>query len=1651
MTALQLRRQRQRLQAATRRQRAERRGSTLLIVLVLMAMLASLGVIFYVFAAQERASANYYSDAAKAKQFDITTDYLFDFGIRQVIEGPPMGKDNKPPPFPNSVLSHRRHSLLPNMLGLTPQGQKLDFAPFNGVAFVPTDALYNTINDSDGANPNSIRRPADIANRDPDYTYPDVNNVFLSYDAYEPFGTGYAGGTNDGALGRRRIIIPSFHRPQLASIKGSHGTPWFDSAPANQVLRPHIGHQYVGSRGPTGTSRYMTDAAAQALWGTNVVGFPITPPRDPNLGVPPARTAQRGQQGVWSLSTPPTATTTLAYEYDVDNDGDGEYEGVWLDLGFDPPLEDATGQLYVPMFSFTIKDADALLNLNVHGNMARVWNANVNLDSVLFGGPSNTDAFISKSNQGISASEINPLWAFNRRPPVTGGGIASTDYDGAYGADPFFGGTVGAPAPLNWKEAANRDWLYLLMGRYSTSPSDLVPGRWGEEHLLYRAIVNNSDLKPRYFSVDPSSSLNNPMLLTNPWPGPGQTQYDDNGDRRKVAGDFFGSAYREFGKPLDYTGLGSYWNLSSGKQGEYGVAGPGRWPLFRAYSNRSQVSTVQWPTTGLVNSVEYEGLFNDAGEMVFDADATKDEDAIFGADEMRALHLSNGDFASVTGGQSRLTQLAPYNLTATTATINSASNARNTQEFRSKFTTRSWDRKQHSIGYHSTRTWEFTADADNDGKLEFPPRFGTQTPYSTTDLFRPVLRRLIEVEQNNFDQPRYQLRLNLNQLLVGPNGNPSPSYQPNQYPPNIQLSYRPLTPHPDQTTLGAGVVGPQAPTYPANGNFTSPQQQEYWARRDRQFMARDLFSLMYTLCWPDGIDPVTSTTWGTTAANQAMIRQFAQYAVNLVDSVDRDNIVTKFECDINPNDGWGLNDDPYDNTGDTVANQFYVYGVEQTGLTLSEAAAVRSEEVSSNLSFTEWDDTLADGSHFAYVELSNPGPGTVSFTNRAWRVEVGPDFANRALFPAANDALRRLDLRAGSVTEGTTYTIGSADNPRAASAHPSIMKVGITGSAPGDWDADTTSWIMPAQQQLDLDLKLPAQAMNYVLTNATATAVPTGALYDDVAYQAISAGATASPLYFRLYRRASPDRPFPSSSAEEDDNPYVLVDEIAIHNSTVGANSDTSSTGPRGRVTFASGDTGPDIVAKLANLRSREKAQPFSTVSTNGYEFHTTTGPASPYGNTLADDNGNSPAAFTNWQKVFDRDFASVGELLHVTLGGFSNIIELNEPSSIFTFRAPLSGLATGLDINGVYTTLDSDTDSTATTVATIPSDAEVMFRQIVMPNGGTGLATTAPRWHRLLDIVEVPSRMQAAIPGFPNPVDYPRVTGKINPNTMRHPEVLAALLDDPSVQTIQVDEDFDLNGTLNGSEDATAMSGNGTSGQLDLLHPAKLWRTDNGTATESWWQALVASRDGGRNGSGLAAPDATTGLYLPGTSNSVPFRGFSHAAGTLGSVLGQYATVEHTLLRSWPGDGYPVNDTSTNQPRQMWELGTQNEHRGNDGMGNAVTALDPYVRARLLNKLMNNVTTRSNVFVVFASVKFFRANRLANGTVQIGGPLKAFDNVTNMPTTPPDRTDGGWQPEHRRFYVIDRSQIEKAYDPQSGTFNFRALIEFQQDLPADP
>ena len=1542
-----------------------RRGSALLIVVVLLAMLTGLGVIFYVFSAQERKTAEYYSEAAKATEFDLSVDSLMDFGLEQLIVGPA-------PYYRNSALFGRRHSMIPNMLGLDSTGQRIDLTPFNGTPFKSgVDAKYWNINDSPVANNGNDPDYQAIANRDPDYTYPDVNNVFISYTGYTPTG--------------ELVIIPSFHRPQ-----NLRGATWYsDPTSVNMLLRPHPGHVYVSPPGQQlgNFSRFIqTDSEAVSLFGAGAKAFPFFPNDSNNDG-------QNGQ-GVWNGA--------VNYEYDVDNDGDGIPEGVWLDLDF-PVQETIDGKQYVPLYSMTVIDADALLNLNVHGNLTRVWNGNMELtatNSAFVN--SQIDPSVSVSNLGVLPAEVNPIWGLNRRPS---GSVQISE--GSYANDGFFG----TANPINWHESANRELSFLLLGKYSTNPTDLVPGRWGEESFLYKAITNGTSRQTNAFSYDLSG---NP--LQNPWPGPGQTQIDDNGDAQQVTGAFYGANFARFGHPMDFSGLGSYY---VGKNANYGLAGLARWPTYSQYSNGSPAAA--W--TAMTNSIQ-NALFNDGAETIVDSDNLRTEDAQFGPDEMRALFMNSTDFQAYVGTSSRLTSLAPFNLDTTVSNFlttylvppNPTVPSRNTQSFRSKFTTRSWDRKQFSISRNSlTRPWEFTADADNNNYPEFPPILGgVHTEYSSTDLFRPVTRLLLETESNIVidstlpSNPsnafRRSMRLNVNQLLVGPNGNPYPTVSPPPAStasrvPKFDISFRPLTPHPDPTTLAPdpvstvvqnryGATGNVQNSYPANGNFAGDAQlQEYWARCDRQLLARDIFAILYITGWPDGINPgptigaysslvLDDSTDGV--QNQFLLREMAQFAVNLVDSLDGDNIPTRFEYDLHPLNGWNVDDDPYTTSTSTEPERGEVWGVEHLDLTLSEALVVNiPANTDGDLTFTQWDDSKKQ--NFCYVELRNPSLNSVDLSNQAWRIEVGPDYAS-TLDPSL-DQVRRLKLLNGTIASGALFTIGSTDKTTGGT-HPSIMKISHTGTAPSNWDTDMTSWIAPAQLPLDLDLKDASSASRFNLTDATGGAVSSGALFDG--------STTLNDVYVRLYRRASPDRQAPTSALQEADNPYVMVDQIHIDNVQTDPRSGNGS-----KLTLMKTDKQADIEQCLTNLTSLQTREPFFGPD------RTTRAGAAPnaaayYANTLAADNTSTlkavPQNFTRWQKVFDRSFASLGEVLQLTVGGFSNTEDLRK-------RAGTS-LATAISVAG---------DSAA---------AEERFIK-------QGSTVNAGRWYRLLEFLEVPTREHVGIPGLAAALEFPRVPGKININMLRHPEVLAGLIDDPRIMSVQVDEDVNFNGTLDPGEDLN------NDGTINTFDPPRVVRTDltitptppNPYATNltDWWRGFLLARDGNRGGGTTIQPDPDSGLYLPGVATAHPFRSFT-------SAVSSYTSNEDTVLRSWPEDQINIATGGTNDPRQLFELGTQDEHLGHDATGSSspVAKLDPYVRRRVLSKLMNNITTRSNVFVVFMTVKNFRADT-STGAVRIGGPLSSE--------------------VHRGFFVIDRSQLEKAYDQSTNSFNFRSFIEFRQVL----
>ena len=99
----------------------------------------------------------------------------------------------------------------------------------------------------------------------------------------------------------------------------------------------------------------------------------------------------------------------------------------------------------------------------------------------------------------------------------------------------------------------------------------------------------------------------------------------------------------------------------------------------------------------------------------------------------------------------------------------------------------------------------------------------------------------------------------------------------------------------------------------------------------RQQMARDLYVMAMTL-----VDPYALNT----SKGKAKSRSLAQWAINAVDFRDADSIMTAFEYDENPFDGWDVDGDITSNSTDNAEPQRnLVWGAERPELVMTETLA----------------------------------------------------------------------------------------------------------------------------------------------------------------------------------------------------------------------------------------------------------------------------------------------------------------------------------------------------------------------------------------------------------------------------------------------------------------------------------------------------------------------------------------------------------------------------------------------------------------------------------------------------------------------------------------------------------------------------------------
>ncbi|HBH53385.1 MAG TPA: hypothetical protein DDY91_15980 [Planctomycetaceae bacterium] len=1670
----------------------------LLVMLALLLLLMVLGFTAFSFTSQEHESAQYYAAAAQRTGVEVDSNVLFDFGLEQILIGPNQYNQQ-------SALWPGRHSLIPNMLGMFgvhPEGSgrtyPLDRHPYNGVGvnlaldpvsqlpFVDNDRdglpdadsdLYLNFNYSPASHPQPARPPLSrdqilgLAAPDVDYTYPDLNNIFLAQVA--DVRVRYNDPTSIIP-----VIIPSFHRPQYLREKYENGNPskprarpdalsqnipW-DRSPSTvaRLLRPHPQHVVV-TTDAAGLPVFHNDPHSKDSSLPYYRRFPLL---ERELDLSPSDPDADGvlrEQGIWSMAGSISSTDPRVrnYEYDVDTRGTGVRDGIWLDLGHAPFfLPDGRG--VVPLFSFTILPADGLVNFNTAGNLSALAMGAMTTDKAAL-----ASLPVSRSNAGRSVSEINPFWALTAdpqnslflNPPLTPGSTPP--------GNPFFQHiafqkyTNSSEMLISRVELANLEMLFSQWGRpvfsgsgtssslSSLSATQVVAGRYGEESMILPGWNSISRSDPNRWLAFPRPGVPVPIGSTldlncycnflggkltgipgdddlNTFEGraldgnAAPTRLDQHpsvaqaeamlGTRLPLGtGPVTG---QNVGHPLDASGAGNNLMTVAGGSSRKLIAdpknplGPIRWPAYDHHSAGSQWEGAQ--LTGLVTNSRTTGLLDHPSEMIHDHRLQiPGTDQPFLIDELFHLHGSAADMAQA-GQSSRLRQLLSFNLEGNLQA----------SQIRQRFTTSSWDRAEHSQAWSSDprQQWEFNADLDGDGLPEFPPVAGT--PQDPREIFRTATRSWIGCEapptafnplheqtlRNPLNAARNrQRRLDLNRVAALADRGLPPQVRTPDAPGIVEnpVRFRRLTPHPVTTSYFNAVPdrsADQGPTY------DTPLAQEFWARKDRQEMARDIYTLLYTLCGPE---PVAGETLPQYTERQLV--EMAQFAINVVDELDPDNTISRFEFDTDLGNGWNLDDnvDTVDPVGRVLPSGqvAVVYGVEAQALAFSEVLLVYQRKTTdeSNHPATPYDDSVSDR-WFTHVELQNVSPQPIALGSGGWRLSVG----NPSVQPSAAKA--RAVKQPSDLVTSMVFLRDALNNSSqiAAGARYTVGSVGRNDGGLDTFNSGGTDIARSSDLRLDLDSnssslfqRLSPMVKEAVLPGPTTDAPPATNLdlvhsrdmgknafrlfshepvTTDVTDDSASRGSFLRgerfnpmlPLTIYLERRADLSRTGPPAGQfdpqYERDNPWITVDHftVALPNSLPIQDSKLKTA---------------ELISLLKNLGSAERFNPLVVME----RLLPSQGVASwglpQLANTIGLNNSLIPASNTVWQPHFDRDFDSVIDLLRVPLYGPNKTTTLlsagGQPLIDFSFSAG-----------------NIPTDTSDLT----PSMAASKFLQ---PTHWTGVRTNGNRWYRLLDLFEVPPMGREVIAArFPQLTaeSVSRIPGRLQLNAISHPENLFSLLDDPRTFAIQ--------------------GGQGTPERIvDALE-----------SNREWWNEFTRTRDG---------LDPIVQLPLPGNPSARPFRSFSHAAA--GSAKPEI--LEFTRLRRLGLDAAANNPTgsfdattptrvtrSSNNYRRLWEARTAADRSNN--------TVDPVSRNRLLGKVVNNSTTRSNVFMVWMTVGFFDAIFPVpqNPTiVQVGQELED-------------------QSRRRGFFVLDRSLIEDALVPatQPGmppTFDYRKFIQYRREL----
>ncbi|MEM9703369.1 MAG: hypothetical protein AAF907_13090, partial [Planctomycetota bacterium] len=270
-------------------------------------------------------------------------------------------------------------------------------------------------------------------------------------------------------------------------------------------------------RAPVNAAGFLTPVSDGGTVGNVSADDPsYVPPFD--LGI--------DREPLWRIGLGDTAGMTeeaaYANSYPADPDNDGIFDAIWLDLDF--PIQEAGdgASQYVPLWAVKIVDADALFNLNAHGNSYGSYadadrngvddSLTLDASSNSFVGPGGAP-MISQSHQGRTPAEVNPQWGLSGHDTAVAGATA----DEVEAFSQFFDGFgVG----MNWvggpRQSRNLEWWFLLHGRAdfkddprsgSRVPDRLLVGRYGESERLEAGMQEVARANPSAAAFFPYPGL----------------------------------------------------------------------------------------------------------------------------------------------------------------------------------------------------------------------------------------------------------------------------------------------------------------------------------------------------------------------------------------------------------------------------------------------------------------------------------------------------------------------------------------------------------------------------------------------------------------------------------------------------------------------------------------------------------------------------------------------------------------------------------------------------------------------------------------------------------------------------------------------------------------------------------------------------------------------------------------------------------------------------------------------------------------------------------------------------------------------------------------------------------------------------------------